>query len=326
LPGISLPPLSAAFGLALAAFSIAVVGLIQGTGVSKTVPNRDGTYPDVNRDFLGQGIGNLAAGLVGGMPVGGSVSSTALIVQMGATRRLANFIVGPVIALVLLFLSGAVEMIPRAALGAVLIVVGARSVDVDAVRTVWHTSLPARAIMTATFVAMLLVPVQYAVFLGIALSVVQYVYSASLDVRVVRLRPLPGGSYAEEPPPAVLPSREVTALDIYGSVFYAGADVIEKLLPSPLGSMRAAVILRMRGRTDVGSTFITMLSRYHADVERAGGRLMLAGVGPELADQLDRTGLTALLGPENIVTAQPILTASMEAAIRDAEAWLAWSD
>lgn len=326
LPTLTLPKFSDALGMLVPALSIAVVGLIQSAGVSKSVPNRDGRYPSMNHDFVGQGIANAATSVFGGMPVGGSVSSTALVAQMGAKSRIANFMVGPLIALVVLFLSGAVEMIPLATLGALLIIVGVRAVNLPAVETVWQTSVPSRAIMGVTFIAMLLVPVQFAVLLGVALSFIQHVYSASLDVRVVALGLKPDGFLAEEPTPETLPDHAVTILDIYGSVFYAGADVIEKLLPTATGSKEAVAILRLRGRTDVGSTFLTMLHRYHHDIAAGGGRLMLTGVGPDLLGQLERTGMLEVLGAENVFEAHRTLTESTAEAVRAAEAWLSESE
>ena len=120
LPMPSIPDLSLMSGLVVPAIAIAIVGLIQSAGVSKGTPNRDGTYPDMNRDFIGQGLGNTAAGVFSGMPIGGSVSSTALVVQLGAKSRMANFIVGPIIAVVVLVFAGAVEAIPLATLAGLL--------------------------------------------------------------------------------------------------------------------------------------------------------------------------------------------------------------
>jgi hypothetical protein len=106
-----------------------IAGVTNSVGISKSTPNRDGTYPDTNRDFMDQGVGNVAAGLFGGMPIGGSVSSTALVVQMGGRSRIVNFIVGPIIAIVVLFLSGAIEQIPLTTLAAILVVVGVRAIE-----------------------------------------------------------------------------------------------------------------------------------------------------------------------------------------------------
>ena len=204
LPKPTMPSLSLVAGLMVPAISIALVGLIQSAGVSKGTPNADGTYPDMNRDFIGQGVGNAASGLFGGMPIGGSVSSTALVKQLGATSRIANFIVGPIIAVVVLLFSGAVEVIPLATLAGLLVIIGVRAIKPGAIKTVWQTGLPPRIIMLTTFVAVLMMPIQYAVLLGVVLSVLQYVYSSSLDVRVVVLEPNADGTYAEKPAPEVL--------------------------------------------------------------------------------------------------------------------------
>ena len=177
--------------------------------------------------------------------------------------------------------------------------------------------------MGVTFVAMLVMPVQYAVLLGVALSFVQHVYSASLDVRVVAISVQPDGQLADGPAPATLPASAVTVLDIYGSVFYAGADVIGRMLPEAAGSSRPVVILRFRGRTDLGSTFLTELERYRAAINDVGGRLMLVGVGPELAEQLARTGVIDMLGAENVMMVQPVHGASIREAVALGEQWLA---
>lgn len=322
LPVPELPNLSLVTALIVPALSIALIGLIQGAGVSKATPNPDGTYPDLSRDFVGQGIGNVLSGLFKGMPVGGSVSSTALNIQAGATSRIANFTVGPVIAIVLLVFSGLVEVIPMTCLAALLIIVGVRAVDREALASVWNTGAAPRAIMVITLAGTLVMPIQYAVLMGVAISIVSYIYSASLDVRVVEMVELPDGRFAEAGAPETLPDSTVTVLNVYGSLFYAGAQVVEKMLPDPLGSRDAFVVLRLRGRVDVGSTFLEVLKRYHDRVDREGGNLLLAGVGPGLLDQLERTGALEVIGEENVFRASKTLTDSTQHAVEAARARL----
>jgi SulP family sulfate permease len=322
LPKLVLPQLSGLFNLFVPAFSVAIVGLIQGAGISKAVPNPGGVYSNINRDFIGQGAGNAAASFFGGVPVGASLSSTALNVQLGGRHRAANFIIGPIIAVVLLLLAPAVELIPRAALGAMLIVVGVRAIDAPAIRAVWQTSVQTRTIMLVTFIGTLVVPVQYAVLIGVALSVVQYTFSSSLDARVVTLTRDDQGRHVEGEPPAKLADHTVTVLDVYGSVFYAGTDVIDRLLPDAIGARDAVVVLRLRGRADVGSTFLELIRRYSAQIAEGGGYLALVGIGPALLDQLERTGAADAVGRDHIYPAQPALMASLDEAVTDAEAWL----
>ena len=227
-----LPDLALVPGLVMPALSVALIGLVQGGGISKSFPNADGTYPNASRDMIGQGVGNVAAGAFGGMPVGASVSSTALAVTGGARTRWANVTIGVVIAVVLVLLGPLVEIVPLTVLAGILIVVGVSAFDVEGMLDVWNASKESAVIMGITLGSMLVMPVQYAVLLGAALSAVQYVYSSSKDVRVVALHRLPDGQWSEQAPPEVLPSNEVTVVDIYGSVFYAGVELVDKLLPS----------------------------------------------------------------------------------------------
>jgi len=323
LPRLVLPQVGSVPGLLVPAVSVAIVGLIQGAGIGKSVPNPGGAYPDVNRDFIGQGMGNVAASVFGGMPVGGSLSSTSLNVQLGGRSRVANFVIGPIIAVVLLLLAPAVELIPTAALGTMLILIGARAIDVPAIRAVWQTSMQTRTIMLVTLVGTLVIPVQYAVLIGVALSVVQYVYSSSLDVRVVTLTRDAAGHLIEGKAPTALADDSLTVLDVYGSVFYAGTDAIDRLLPDPTGAQNTVVVLRLRGRGDVGSTFLQLIKRYSAQLHNGGGYLALVGIGPALLDQLVRTGAADEIGRDHIYLAQPALLASLDSAVTDAEAWLA---
>ena len=84
--------------LLLSAFAIALIGLIQASGVSQAVPNPDGEYGDASRDFSAQGIANIVSGLFRGLPLGGSLGGTGIILGTGAKSRWANVFVGLFVA------------------------------------------------------------------------------------------------------------------------------------------------------------------------------------------------------------------------------------
>ena len=87
LPAPRLPDPSLVPALIGPAIAIAIIGLVQGAGVGRGVPNPDGGYPNPSRDFDGQGLANIAAGFFQGMPVGGSLSTTSINVNAGAKTR-----------------------------------------------------------------------------------------------------------------------------------------------------------------------------------------------------------------------------------------------
>ena len=209
LPMPVLPRIGMMATMALSAIPVAIIGLVQAAAVSKSLPNADGRYPDISQDFFGQGVGNVASSLVGGMPVGGSVSSTALMTQAGAQTRWANFAIGPIIGIVLLAFGSYVMFIPMASLAAVLVLVGLRAVDMPRVAVVWSASYIAGVVMLITLFATILMPVHYAVAMGMALSFVQYIYSASLDVHVVEVKMSSDGRWFEDNRRKRFPARSL---------------------------------------------------------------------------------------------------------------------
>ena len=323
LPLPRLPELSYVPSLILPAISIAIVALVQGAGVSKSYANPDGRYPDVSRDFVGTGIANAAASLFQGMPMGGSVGSTALNVNAGAKTRWANVFSGLVVAVVVVLFSRAVSFVVMPAMAALLIVSGAQSIQAGEIREIWYVAWGSKLVMVITFASTLIIPVHQAVFVGVVLSILIYFVSASSVVSVVELARTPEGAYREQNPPQVLPSHETTILQIQGSIFFAAVDKLENMVPTARGSERPVVILRMRGYDTLNSTFINFIERYVDQVKSAQGTLMLEGVYDTVKDQLDRTGITQdVLGEENVFTETPELFQSLHRAEAAASKWL----
>ena len=318
LPRPVLPALGLAPTLLLPAVSLAFVGLVQGAAISQTIPNPDGTFPDTSDDFRGQGVANVASGLLRGMPVGGSMSATAILTAAGARSRLANATAGVVIALAILLLSDLVALVAMPALAGLLMVVGYRTFNVEQVRQVWQTGSTQATVMGTTFVLTLIFPLQYAVLVGVGLSVVLYVVGQSNRIRVVGLTvPEPGEQPIELEPPAAVSGGETVVLMVYGSLFYASAPVFEQQLPD--ASPGSAVVLVLRGHDDLGSTFLQVLGRYRDQLRAAGGHLLLAGVEDRALTQLSSTGMLERIGPDNVFPATPTLGDPMRRAAARAE-------
>jgi SulP family sulfate permease len=179
--------------------------------------------------------------------------------------------------------------------------------------------------MVVTFASTLIMPLQYAVLLGVVISILLFVFQQSNTLRIVEWDARDTGWPVEQPAPVKLESDRVTVLFVYGNLFYAAADTFEKSLPSVDGTCRAVVILLLRGYDDIGSTVIGTLRRYTESLQLHSGRLILAGVSPSLRDQLRRTGMLAVIGEENIFVATETIGESGNAALRAAKTWLAAS-
>jgi SulP family sulfate permease len=322
LPGLSLPEPAMLLTMLLPALSVAIIGLVQGAGVSQAYTNPDGRFPDVSRDFLGQGAANIATGLVGGLPAGGSISGTALIIGAGARSRWTNVFGGVGVAVIVLLVAPLAEMVPMPALAALLIVAGFQGLRIAPALTAWRTGWAPAAAMTLTFLATLFLPLHFAVLLGVAFTMLLHVTRESSRTEVSEIVLVPGGMPEIRPAPREAPSNQLTVLLVNGSLFFAAAKSVGDLLPSVEGSSRAVVALALRGKTDLGSTFIAVLQRYARALQDRGGRLMLVGVDPAARDQLARTGTLRIIGEENVFLATEQLGASVNQAAAAAHAWL----
>jgi SulP family sulfate permease len=229
LPHLALPTPGYLFTMLMPALSVAIIGLVQGAGVSQALPNPDGKYADISRDFLGQGVGNIATSLVGGLPAGGSISGSALIVGAGARSRWTNIFGGFCVLLVVLLAAPIAELVPMSALAALLIVAGYQGLRIPSAWMIWNTSKVSTAVMVLTFLATLFMPLHYAVFLGAVFSILLYVIGQSNQMKVVQLALIPGGFPEERPVPRILPSHQFTVLYIYGSLFFAAAQTLERM-------------------------------------------------------------------------------------------------
>ena len=245
------------------------------------------------------------------------MSAPALVTEAGARSRLAHLVAGAVMAIHIQLFGSLAGFIAMPALAGLLILVGIRTFKLERVLLVWRTGGTQASVMATTFVLTLLIPLQYAVLVGVGVSVVLYVARQSNTVRITRWTlspesPLP----TEGPPPTELPAGEVVVLNVYGSLFFASAPVFEAQLPVVGPESRgSAVVLRLRGKEDLGSTFIEAISHYVASLTAVGSHLILAGVSERVLGQLTQTGAIDIVGEQNVFPAEPSVGAAVTAAL-----------
>jgi SulP family sulfate permease len=296
-----LPSLADVPYLIVPAISLAFIGLIQGAAVSAGIPTADGRPADTNRDFIGQGAGNIVSGLFRGMPVGGSMSGSSIIVQSGARTRLALFIAGAVMTLVVFAASDLVAYVAMPALAGLLIVVGVGAVKPSRVYSVVKSGPLPTAIMAVTFGLTLLIPLQFAVLVGVGLGIILYVAQQSNRVRVRAVMVEPGGRLREADPPTVVPGSGVLVLQPYGSLFFASAPTFAAQLPDVRPeSAGSIVIVRLRGTDEIGLSLVDVLRRFARDLGSVGSSLRVVATEDRVISQLEAGGLTADIGAANV--------------------------
>lgn len=319
LPAPVLPDIADVPDLLIPALSLTFIGLVQGAAVSAGIPTADGRRADANRDFLGQGLGNVVSGLFQGMPVGGSMSGSSLIVQAGAKTRLSLFIAGAVMAVVVFVAADLVSFVAMPALAGLLIVVGWRAIKPSRVYSVIRSGLLPTTIMGVTFGLTLIIPLQFAVLVGVGLGVILYVAEQSNSVRVRAVHLEQDGRMREGDPPAVVPPRDVLVLQPYGSLFFASAPVFERKLPDvSRESAGSVVIVRLRGTDEIGLSHVDVLRRFASRLRDAGSTLKIVATEDRVISQLEAGGLTADIGADNVYRGSEWIGEGLRRAYADA--------
>ncbi len=255
-----------------------------------------GERHDPDRELFGQGLGNVASAVVGGIPATAALARTAVNVRSGARSRLAAILHGGVLAVIVLALAPLATRIPLATLAGVLMVVAARMVAVDEFREILRSTKSDAATMLLT----LSVTVMFDLILAIEVGMVA---AGALFVgRMARLfevdpTSLVGEGPAHESRAAAEDERQVRADDLVvyridGPIFFGAADrFFEELLRVDHGIR--AVVLRMRGVPVIDVTGATALRTL---VDRLGRRdvlVLLSGLQEQPRGVLERTGILA---------------------------------
>lgn len=177
LPGFGLPGIPFTFGtlaiIAPYALSLAVVGLIESLLTARLIDNITDTPSDKDRECRGQGIANIAAAFVGGMPGCAMIGQSMINMQSGGRCRLSTFAAGVFLVILLAVFGGVVSIIPVAALVAVMIVVAVSTFDWSSIRLATLRRTPrSEIVVTAVTVAIVVATdnLAYGVVAGVFLS------------------------------------------------------------------------------------------------------------------------------------------------------------
>ena len=246
---------------------------------SRGVPNRP------NREFTALGVGNIAASIWGGFPVGGCVARTATCLASGARTPLAGVFHALIVAIFVFFFSWAMEYIPLASLSAVLLVVAARMVEVDRVRAIARAPIGDRLTLVATLATTLFWDLRYVIPVGLVLAAIIFIQRIS-NIFIVRrgdtalfdsqemmeLAPLP-----PESPPGV------EIISFRGPLFYGTVNSLSDLLARG-ARQRPSCVFGMRNVYFMDPTACLQLQDLTDRLVGTGTICYFWGIQPEVAE------------------------------------------
>lgn len=294
LPSLQMPQLDIEqLGLMLVGASVlAALGSIDSLLTSLVADNVSRTFHDSNRELIGQGIGNLVAGLAGGLPGAGATVRTLANLKAGGRTPLSGVIHAIVLLVIVLGLGPAVSYVPHAALAGILLKVGIDVIDWRFIRRLHRTPRADQVLMLLVLLLTVFVDVVTAVAAGFVLASLMFVKTmADLQVKSI-------STILDEDSGELLNAEETSAfrrcrgraaiLHLSGSMSFGAAnDMMKRIV-----SVRPVDVLII-DLTEVpgidGSTALTLeqiIERAH----EAGQEVFVVGMHLGVARMLSRLG------------------------------------
>ena len=303
------------------AIAIAIIGLVEAISISKTIASTSRQKIDANQEFIAQGLANALSSFFQCFPGSGSFSRSAINYHNGAITRFAGILSGVVVALVLLFFAPYAKYIPLPCLAGLLILTGYGLVDKKEIKKVWKVGkLKSDSIaMCVTFLATILLPeLDYAIYTGIALSIILYLRDTN-KVPIKLLIPTQGkdSQIIEQEIESVKGKVDVLIIQLEGNLFFGSSEDLENNLDSLVNKAKV-LILRMKYVTSIDLTALHALKVFIRSVKDSGGILIISGVRSELSSMLKKSNLVSDIDVDNIFMSEDEVFASSTNALERA--------
>ena len=289
LPRLVLPSFRLAMvgGMIATAIELAFLGAIDSLLTSLVADNLTNTRHNSNRELIGQGLGNIAAGLLGGVPGAGATMRTVVNINAGGKTRLSGVFHGMFLLAVLLGGSGLVKYVPDAVLAGLLVSVGVGILDMRGLRHILKVPRSDALLMILVLVLTVFAGLIVAVTAGLILASFIFMKKLSdITAQQTTLTPLEDEPWADE---ASIPEEMRNSLfvkHVKGPLFFGFASQFVAM--SREMTAGKLLILRMDHVSYMDQTGIYALQEALTHLRNAGLRVMIVGITVANLDLLRR--------------------------------------
>ena len=309
LPG-ALPPLShpdfeleKLRKLLAIAVAITVLGLTEAVSIGRAIALKSGQRIDGNQEFIGQGLSNIVASFFSGYPASASFNRSGLNYEAGARTPLAAVFSALLLMVVLIGVAPLMAYLPTASMGAILFLVAWGLIDFGSIRNIARASRPETAVLALTFAATLLLELEFAILVGVTLSLLVYLNRTS---RPSMRSLVPDPRHATRKM-AVLeagltecPQLKILRIEgsiYFGAVNHVGAhfDTLRDVSPDQKNLL---VLAKSINFVDVAGA--ELLAHEAEQRRQMGGQLYMYSLRQPVRDMLARGGYSDQIGQANI--------------------------
>lgn len=306
------------------AFAIAFIGLIEALSIAKAIAHQSGQKIDYNRQILAEGLANLTGGFFQSVPGSGSMSRSPVNFQAGAVSRFSGVIAAAAVAGTVLLFAPLLHYMPKAALAGLLLITAARLIDYRRLFYILKASRYDAGLVIVTALTGVLVDLDTAVLLGVALSILLFVPRAA-KLKAKELIVTPDRVVRERVPgDPVDPSTII--YDLEGELFFGAAPELDRYLDALRDRVKQDsikfVVLRLKRVRHPDAVVVERIEHFLRDETAQGVTVLLAGVQPDMWTVLTNVGLDSWFSLEHVFPEEDEEFSATLKAVRYAHAQL----
>ena len=294
LPEFSWNDISALMGVA---FAIAFLASLENTVMSKSLASRSGGRTDVNQDMLSVGMANIATSLVAAMPASGSLTRSALNYESHSKSRFSSVFCGILCLFGFFALANLpiVENIPKTSLAALVIGIAISLFNWKNIRICLRSTPDDALVIVTTFAATLLTRLDYAIFIGVGLSITLFLRKASKP-HLVEYEISESGDLRELGKKDQRQIPSISIVHVEGDLFFGAADLFRSQVQRTIANDNLKVIiLRLKNARHLDATSVLALDDLIKDTRRKGVQVLVSGATREVYEVLKKSGVLETL-------------------------------
>jgi SulP family sulfate permease len=304
LPPLSMPEFDLATirSLAPAALAVTLFALTEAVSIARSIAIRAGQHIDGNQEFIGQGLSNIVGGFFSGYVATGSFNRSGLNYEAGAKTPLAAVMAGVLLMGIVLLVAPLAAYLPNAAMAGVLLLVAWGLVDFHHIRKILRASRTEAMVMTVTFLSALFLDLEFAILLGVGLSLMAYLNRTSRPALKERVPDpsLPKRRFNDAAHLPQCPQLRMVRID--GSLFFGAVSHVSERLREMESKDRVRRNLALIGSSmniiDVAGA--ELLVQEAQRLRKDGRSLYLFRIKPRVKKFLEHGGYLDEIGRDNV--------------------------
>jgi SulP family sulfate permease len=304
LAGLPMPTPGLLGKLSAGALAVSAIGLVEAVSSARSIASKSGQRLDSNQEFVGQGLSSIVCGFFSGFAVSGSFTRSAICYSVGGRTPLSSAFSGLWVLIAMFVLAPLAVYLPRTALSGVLLVTAWGMVDRTEIRRVWRASVGDSAILVATFLATLLLPLEFAVLAGMLVSFARYLIKTSTPGVYPVVPDQNFRHFVNVGDSPVCPQLGV--VNIEGSLYFGAVNHVEEAIRGnqEQNPRQKFLLLRMYMVDHCDVSGIHMLDGIVRRYRKLGGDVFMEGVRPRVLQMIELYGFDRVIGRENLLMGQ----------------------